>query len=361
MCGICGFYSLKNNSDVDRNIKVLHSMSNKLLHRGPDALGYFNKNNVYLGHTRLSIIDLDKRSNQPFVSEDGDKVLTYNGEIYNFREIKKILLNKGIKFKTDGDTEVLLKSYEYWGEKMLDQIDGMFAFTIVDFRKNILFSARDHFGQKPFFYTLQNDFFVFSSELTSLMSHPSIIKEIKIENIINYLHHDSFIGDQTPLKNVFKLEPSEYLIFNFDTKDLVKKKYWKINYGNKNINDDFSDNFFQLFSNSVKNHFISDVPVALYLSGGLDSTSIATVAKKNLNIGDFKAFNLKFNNSTFDEDDLAGKVAKELDINFETFELENKNINSSVLSLIDSLDEPIADTGYLAVGLISEFIKKKKL
>ena len=202
MCGICGFYSFDKENNVDQKKKFLSSMSKKLEHRGPDAIGYYNKENVYLGHTRLSIIDLDKRSNQPFLSDDNKKILIFNGEIYNFQKIKKILLDKGLNFRTSGDTEVLLKSYEFWGEKMFDYIDGMFAFTIVDFNKGIFFSARDHFGQKPFFYTFQNGSFIFSSELTSLMMHPQVSKEIKIENIISYLHHDSFVGDQTPLKDV---------------------------------------------------------------------------------------------------------------------------------------------------------------
>ena len=212
---------------------------------------------------------------------------------------------------------------------------------------------------KNLFYSLQNGSFIFSSELTSLIKHPLVKKEIQIENIINYLHYDSFVGEQTPIKNVYKLKPSEYLIFNFKTNNLLKKKYWKIKYGKKKIDQSFSKEFFKLFSNSIDQHFTSDVPIALYLSGGLDSTSIATVAKKNLGFNKFKSFNLKFNDTSFDEDDLAYKVAKELDIELETFELSKKKINFKLLDLVDKLDEPISDTGYLAVGLISEFIKNK--
>ena len=210
MCGICGFYEPKKEIDKNQNFDFLKLMNDKLDHRGPDQEGYFNRQNIFLAHKRLSIIDLDKRSNQPFLSEDKRKILVFNGEIYNYLELKKKLSSDGIKFKTTSDTEVLLKSYEKWGFEMLKQIDGMFSFTIVDLEKKIYFCARDHFGQKPFFYYFKDNFFAFSSELTSLIQHPQVLRKLNAKNMLNYLHYDSFVGNQTALKFTFKLEPSEY-------------------------------------------------------------------------------------------------------------------------------------------------------
>ncbi len=358
MCGICGFYDNNSKVDLNSNINSLRLMNNKLSHRGPDAEGYYHKENIFLGHKRLSIIDLDKRSNQPLFSNDKKKILVFNGEIYNFLEIKKELNEKGIDFETMGDTEVLLKSYEQWGFEMLNKIDGMFSFAIIDLNKKIFFCGRDHFGQKPFFYYLKDNLFAFSSELTSLIQHPKISRKVNVHNILNYFQYDSFVGNQTPLNFVYKLEPSEYLIYNYDDRSLIKKKYWEIKYGNKKIKEDFSENFFEIFSNSTKKHLISDVPVALYLSGGLDSTSIATVAKRKLEVNNLKAFNLKFGNKSFDEDHFTNLIAKELNLDLETFQLSENNIKTSTLDLIENLDEPISDPGYLAIGMISQFVKK---
>ena len=358
MCGICGFYEPKKEIDKNQNLDFLKLMNDKLDHRGPDQEGYFNRQNIFLAHKRLSIIDLDKRSNQPFFSEDKRKILVFNGEIYNYLELKKKLSSDGIKFKTTSDTEVLLKSYEKWGFEMLKQIDGMFSFAIVDLEKKIYFCARDHFGQKPFFYYFKDNFFAFSSELTSLIQNPQVLRKLNAKNMLNYLHYDSFVGNQTLLKFTYKLEPSEYLIFNYENNSLIKKKYWEIKYENKLIDKDFSNKFFNIFSKSIKNHFISDVPVAIYLSGGLDSTSIATLAKKELSIDKLKAFNLKFGNKSFDEDKLASSVAKELNLDLETFEFPEKDIAPTILNLIEHLDEPLSDPGYLAVGMISQYVKK---
>ncbi len=357
MCGICGFYDINGKSDLNSNINSLRLMNNKLSHRGPDAEGYYHKENIFLGHKRLSIIDLDKRSNQPFLSSDKKKILVFNGEIYNFLEIKRELNKKDVNFETTGDTEVLIKSYEQWGFEMLKKIDGMFSFAIIDLDKKIFFCGRDHFGQKPFFYYLKDNLFAFSSELTSLIQHPKISRKANVNNILNYFHYDSFVGDQTPLNFVYKLEPSEYLIFNYDKNSLIKKKYWEIKYGNEKIKEDFSENFFEIFSNSIKKHLISDVPVALYLSGGLDSTSIATVAKRQLQVRNLKAFNLKFGNKSFDEDHYTNLVAKELNLDLETFQISEDNIKTSSFNLIESLDEPLSDPGYLAIGMISKFVK----
>ena len=191
MCGITGF-SLKDSS-INRK-KIIQLMNDKLSHRGPDGEGYYNDDFINFGHKRLAIIDLNERSNQPFVDSTKEFVIVFNGEIYNYIEIKKELIEKGIKFKTTSDTEVLIESYVMWGDNFVNKLKGMFAFAIYDKKKKTILCARDHFGQKPFFYYYNNENFIFSSELTSLISNPIIKKNLSVESIIDYFHYDSFVG-----------------------------------------------------------------------------------------------------------------------------------------------------------------------
>ena len=234
----------------------------------------------------------------------------------------------------------------------------MFSFCILDKKKNIFFCARDHFGQKPFHYYYDNENFIFSSELRSLIKHPLIDKKLNIKNTLNYLHYDSYIGSQNPINNCHKLNPSEYLIFNYRKKILKKDYYWKLNYEETNINEnEFKDKFFNLFEQSINTHFRSDVPVGIYLSGGIDSTSIAYVAAKNLKYDNLTAFNLNFGNSTFSEDQEAKETAKKLNIKLVSHEIELDDQIKKVNSLIENFDEPLSDPAYLAKGMISEIAK----
>ena len=359
MCGFCGFYlNIQNN--VNESKKILLDMNNAISHRGPDAEGYeFDENEkIFLAHKRLSIIDLNTRSNQPFINKRHHISLVYNGEIYNYVELKEALKNK-YEFTTSGDTEVIIAAYLNWGIGMLEKIKGMFSFCIVDKKKKIYFCARDHFGQKPFHYYYHNNDFIFSSELRSLIKHPSISKKMNINNTLNYLHYDSFVGSESPIKNCFKLNPSEYLIFDYKNNDLKINKYWNLSYEEKHEDkEQFKKNFLNIFKNSVHDHLRSDVPVGIYLSGGIDSTSIACMAKKILGYENLTAFNLKFGQKSFDEDLLAEDTAKKLNIKLITHEIPINEQKDKCLSLISDLDEPLADPGYLANGMISEVVKK---
>ena len=303
MCGFCGFVS--SNNQKDQNISILKKMNNALSHRGPDDEGYHSEDNIFLAHRRLSILDLSKRSSQPFKSNDKNLILLFNGEIYNYLELKKELKDQNYKFNTTSDTEVLLACYEIWDIKMLNKIKGMFSFSIIDLKKNIIFSARDHFGQKPFYYYSDKQNFIFSSELRSLLKNPEIPKKLDYDNTISYFHYDAFVGDTTPIQQCKKLLPSEYLIYDIKNKTITKNKYWSINL-KRNFNDENKINLKidELLKTSVKQHLRSDVPVAIYLSGGIDSTSLASIAKKELKFDNLTAFNLKFNDPTFDEETL---------------------------------------------------------
>ena len=358
MCGIAGFHSKER--EGGERLNILKFMNQKLSHRGPDGEGYYVDNFVHFSHKRLSIIDLNPRSNQPFTNKNKDYVITFNGEIYNYIELKQILLLDGYKFETTSDTEVLIYAYIKWGVKLLQKIKGMFSFAIYDKKNKKIFCARDHFGQKPFFYYFKDGNFIFSSELTSLISNPIIKKEICVESICNYLHYDSFVNNSTPIKNCYKLLPSEYLIYSIEDNSIVKDNYWKLNIKEeKNNKKDYQEIFIDKLTNSTKLHLRSDVPIALYLSGGIDSSTLACISKKVLKNNNISAFNLKFNNETFNENILAKQTADELGLNLKTYNLEDLDFISQIQNNLNNIDEPLADVGYVAVSLISNFVSKE--
>lgn len=359
MCGFCGFILGQTNISHPESKKTIVEMNNALVHRGPDQEGYeiLENEKIYLGHKRLSIIDLNNRNNQPFIDRENLISLVFNGEIYNYLELKELLKGR-YNFKTTGDTEVLVAAYHVWGIELLQRIKGMFSFCIFDKKKNIFFCARDHFGQKPFHYYYNNKNFIFSSELRSLIKHPLIEKKLNITNTLNYLHYDSFVGSESPIINCHKLNPSEFLIFDCKTKILKKDKYWQLDYQESKIDGNtFENKFINLFEKSIDTHLRSDVPVGIYLSGGIDSTSIAYIASKNLKYNNLTAFNLEFGNTTFDENLEAKKTANKLNINLISHKIELDDQIQKVNSLIENLDEPLADPGYLAIGMIAEVAK----
>ena len=356
---MCGFVGFTSSEDIEKNINILKEMNVKLTHRGPDGEGYYNDGNIFLGHKRLSIIDLNKRSNQPFSDNKGKHIIVYNGEIYNYIELKKELEKEKYIFSTTSDTEVLLKAYIHWGPHFLKKIKGMFSFVIYDLEKKLLFCARDHFGQKPFFYYFKNKQFIFSSELRSILKHPSIEKKICKKSISNYLHYDSFVGDSTPIENCFKLLPSEYLIFDIKRNFIKKDNYWKLDIEKKkNFEKNSEELFLNKLTKSVNVHLRSDVPVALYLSGGLDSSTLAVMANKESN-SNINAFNLKFTESSFNENIEAASTANKLNIKLHTFEIKDIDYISQIQKSVDDLDEPLGDLGYMAIYLISKFVSKE--
>ena len=357
MCGISGFFTKKK---LDNRKKIIELMNQKLSHRGPDGEGYFADENVSLGHKRLAIIDLNQRSNQPFFDTKSNFVIVYNGEVYNYLEIKKILISEGVKFRTSCDTEVVLEAYIHWGENFLKKIKGMFSFAIYDLKNKKIFCARDHFGQKPFFYYYKENNFVFSSELTSLISNPLIVKELCRNSIFKYLHYDSFVGETTPIKNCFKLLPGHSLTFDLNTGNLIKKQYWKLDIKSKKIEKkDSYETFIDKLTTSTKIHLRSDVPLALYLSGGVDSSTIGLISSKILKHENIQAFNLKFKNETFNENIQAKSTANELKLNLKTFNIQDLDYISEITKSIDNIDEPLADAGFLAISLISKFVAQE--
>tara|TARA_B100000767_G_scaffold108865_1_gene104333 strand:- start:5741 stop:7624 length:1884 start_codon:yes stop_codon:yes gene_type:complete len=356
MCGFVGFINNLNTKSLDKS--VILNMNQALYHRGPDDQSYLKTEKLSIGFSRLSIIDLNSRSNQPMTTNNQEFIIIFNGEIYNYLELKKEL-EKFYKFTTLGDTEVLLNSYKLWGISCLDKIKGMFSFCIYDKKKDILFCSRDHFGQKPFYYFYDGKTFAFSSELRSLMKFPIIKNKLNKKAISDYLHYDAFVGDSTIIQNCFKLKPANYLIYDFKKQTLKISRYWKNNYQKKN-SPFIQEEFESTFQNSSKIHLRSDVPIAIYLSGGIDSTSIACMSKKVLAYENLKAFTLKFGEKSYDEDIEAKDTANKLGIPIETVLIKEKEISHKISNLINKLDEPLADVGYISTGLIAEKLQQEK-
>ena len=293
MCGIGGIVNT-NNSKVDPGI--VNNISRSLEHRGPDNSSIkFISDSVSLVHTRLSIIDLNDRSNQPFSSEDKRYTIVFNGEIYNYKEIREELLSQGIVFKTEGDTEVLLEGYIQYGPSILTKLRGQFAFGVYDAEKRSMFLTRDRIGIKPLYFANYQDWFVFGSEMKSIEESKVIPFSPDIESYITYLRHLAVPKDRTGNGNISKVEPGEYVEVS-SSGDITKTKYWDP--FTFDINKDISEKeainkVGELLEESVEYRKVSDVEVGLFLSGGLDSSLIGKLMKENEEAG-LKGFNIDY-------------------------------------------------------------------
>jgi len=282
MCGICGIVNFKNDFET---YLLVRQMMKSIKHRGPDGEGCFVENNVALGHVRLSIIDLSEKANQPMLSYDNNLIIIYNGEIYNYQEIKKKLTNK-YKFITNSDTEVILYAYMEWGEECLHKFNGMFAFVIYDKSKQNLFVARDRYGIKPFYYFHNSNYFIFGSEIKAILQtgicNPMVNEEMLYDFIaFKFTDHSK----ETCFKDVFNLLPGHKLNLNVKTGKIAVAKWYflpDIEIKQKHDLQHYACLLNEAINNSVSLHLVSDVPVGLALSGGLDSSSIAVMMKKQI-------------------------------------------------------------------------------
>lgn len=270
MCGINGFNF--------RDEGLIDSMVRSTAHRGPDDSGIYLDDNVSLGHNRLSIIDLSKRGHQPMISADGRKVIVYNGELYNYREIKKDLEDRGRKFRSDSDTEVVLQAHEEYGQACLDEFNGIFAFAVWDKEKKELFLARDQFGVKPLFYYWDGKKFIFSSEIKGILEH-NVKREINLVALNTYFRLLYIPGPETIWENIYKLQPAHYLVIKRN--EIEIKKYWEISdFSNIADKESIKKEMRRLLKNSVKRQLVADVPVGVFLSGGMDSTIVLGLMSK---------------------------------------------------------------------------------
>lgn len=356
MCGIAGVLHFDQNRSVDA--EKLKEMCNIIRHRGPDGEGYYVKGCVGLGHRRLSIIDLDT-GGQPMMSKSGDLVIVFNGEIYNYIELREELIYKGHVFSTDSDTEVILSAYKEWGPDCQKRLNGMWAFAIWNERNHELFLSRDRIGEKPLHYCVYNNSIVFGSEMKSLFKY-GIPRDKRLELVELYLTFTNIPEPNTFYKDVYKLLPGHYLLVK---NGLVKEiKYWDLpEIDESNMISDKKmvyQKFEELFYDSVKIRMRSDVPFGAFLSGGLDSSSIVAVMSE---IADYKVktFTIGFDDSDFDESKLAEEVAIKFRTNHLRGTVYSEDFDTILSKAAFHYDEPFGDSSAIPTGYVSKFAAEK--
>lgn len=356
MCGITGIFHFDKNHAVDNNrLKV---MTDIIRHRGPDGEGFFIKNNIGLGHRRLSIIDLST-GDQPMFNEDKSIALVLNGEIYNYIELREELIKLGHSFRTTSDTEVVIRAYQEWGIECQNKFNGMWALALWDEKHQQLFLSRDRIGEKPLNYAVFDNTLVFSSEIKSLFTY-GIPKEIRPELIEIYLVLTNIPGPDTFYKNIFKLKPGHFIIANSD--GFQEHKYWDLpEIDEKNMLKNKSaiyEEFAYLFEDSVKIRMRADVPFGAFLSGGLDSSSIVALMSQN-STHPIETFTIGFPQKDFDESHLAQLVADKFKTNHHLGTVHPDSLEDAIKRAVFHFDEPFGDSSAIPTYQVSEFAKVK--
>jgi asparagine synthase (glutamine-hydrolysing) len=354
MCGINGILHLQSQKKVDE--RTLTKMRDSLEHRGPDDKGLFIENNIGLGHRRLSILDISTAGHQPFLSDDGRYVMVYNGEIYNFKDFYPELKTNGFDIRTSSDTEVLLKLYELYGTKMLNRLDGMFAFVIWDKKERKLTAIRDRMGVKPLYYTFYNETFYFASEQKALFTAGVPLKMAK-DGMEEYIFNRFVAGENTLYENIKKILPGHILTIHESGK-VTTEKWWdlKAEIQNQPKIKNPVEWFRETFDNSVKLRMVSDVPVGVLLSGGLDSSSILASLNQQ-NFRDIQTFNIGFKEKEHNESDLAKMMSDKFGYGFHTMQLEDNALFEKLISSTYFQDEPIMHLSEPHILAISQMVK----
>ena len=342
MCGFVGYINKEKNKE--ENIK---KMSDLIAHRGPDSEGYYTDDNIALGFRRLSIIDLNNGT-QPIYNEDKTKVIVFNGEIYNYKELREELIEKGYKFKTKTDTEVILHGYEEYKEKVLDKLRGMFAFVIYDTKAKEVFAARDFYGIKPFYYAMMNDTFFFGSEIKSFLIHPDFKKELNRNMLEYYLTFQYSVGKETFFKDVFKLMPGHYL--KYKKGKLTIKKYYELKFeeDNEKTYEEWKEGVNERLKDSIRAHKISDVEVGSFLSSGVDSSYIAANSDVD------KTFTVGFDDKKYSEIRYAEELSKKIKtININKV-ISKEEYFKNLSNIMYYMDEPLADPSAVALYFVTK-------
>ena len=355
MCGIVG--QLNKNKKIDPNNFI--SMRDSLIHRGPDDAGDFFDlgNKLALGHRRLSIIDLSRRGRQPMSNENNTIWIILNGEIYNYKEIKKLLVKH--TFKSNTDTEVILHAYEEWGlEGTLKKLRGMFALCIYDQNIGKLFCIRDRIGIKPLVYYLDDNIFIFASEMKAIKKSNRVKLEINPEAIYDFFIYRYVANPKTIYKNTWKLEPGHYLEIDIENFSVKKKKYWTIEL-NRNLKMDEKmplKKIESLIENSVRYRMIADTDVSTFLSGGIDSSLITTIAKRYND--KLKAFSIDLQPSEYSEVDYARSLSQHIQVKFQANKVGKNEFNENFNKVIEAYDEPLGDSSIFPTYLLCMYTSK---
>lgn len=373
MCGINGIIKLNGEKIQEAEIEKMNA---KISHRGPDDQGVFIDNNVGLGHVRLSILDLSAKGHQPMIyepacadlpagkagasagrRENRRVVVTYNGELYNFKEMRKELGRSGYRFNSNTDTEVLAAAYLDRGVYCLKDFNGMFSFVIYDPQKEILFGARDRFGQKPFKYYIDNNKLIFSSELKAILEH-DVKRRIDLEAIDEYFTLQYVPAPKTGFKHIYKLPQAHYFILNLKTNSFSIHRYFDIHYSPKpRVSEkEWMPIIEEKLEEVVKRRMISDVPLGAFLSGGVDSSAIVSFASRHTK--KLKTFSISFDEEEFDESGYAREVATLYNTDHTEFKVKSQDLLEYIEDLVHQFEEPYADSSQLPTFILSRLTRE---
>src|SRR5581483_6219335 len=359
MCGICGFVG-------EGDIGQLQAMMDRLRHRGPDAGGRYadSRSRVYLGHRRLSILDIEGGA-QPMWNEDGQVGVVFNGEIYNHAELRRELQAAGHTFASDhSDTEVLVHGYEEWGADLPRRLNGMFAFAILDRRAGTLFLARDRFGEKPLYYTATSDFFAFASELRSLGAHARVPTDFDRLAVKKFLAYGYVPAPGALWRGTKKLMPGACLTYSLRGGTLKVNNYWTFHIEPSPElacapEQELAEELRRLLAQAVKRRLISDVPLGVFLSGGIDSSAMLAFAAECVPVSALKTFSIGFSEASFDESAYARAVAREIGSEHHERILHMVDARELLTSVLGQLDEPLGDPSILPSYLLSKFARQQ--
>lgn len=342
MCGICGFTG----QVVDRD-DIIRNMTEVITHRGPDSDGFFTDDYISMGFRRLSIIDLDA-GHQPIYNEDKSLVLTFNGEIYNYKELRKVLIQKGHKFYTDTDSEVLVHGFEEWQEDLLPKLRGMFGFAIYNTKDKSVFIARDMFGIKPMHYTQIGEDFVYASEIKSILEHPKFVKKFNTRALDTYLSFQYAVPPETFFEGVYCLMPGHYLWYRDGEVETTRYFEPRFNPNEEMSEEEAVNEIEKVFENSVNAHKIADVEVGCFLSSGVDSSYVSTY------FADQKTFTVGFDfGEKYNEISWAENLSKKIGVEHHTHLISSEEFWDAVPTVQYHMDQPLADPSCIALYFVS--------
>lgn len=362
MCGIVGIISRKPFQNDVISEEIVHRMTEVIVHRGPDSNGIWLSKNKQcaLGFRRLAIIDLTPSANQPMISPEGDVVIIFNGEIYNYLEIRKDLINKGYKFRSRSDTEVILQGYKEWGDKIIDKLSGMFSFAIWDDKKQRLLSARDRLGKKPFYYYVGPDVFIFASEIKAILAHPKVEKKINLSQIPFYLNFGTSSQNETLFDGVYKLPAGHSLSYSIEG-ELEVSRFWnpfsQVGNFDSITMEEASSELLRLLRQAVADRMMSDVPFGVFLSGGIDS-SLNVALMSELMDRPVDTFTVGFKElEQYNELEYANKIAKLFGTNHRTILIDDNDSFAVLEKLVWFEDEPNADPVCIPLYFLSKLTR----
>jgi asparagine synthase (glutamine-hydrolysing) len=355
MCGIVGKYNFNTWEPVKE--ELIESMCDRIVYRGPDDAGVYTDGAIGLGHRRLSILDLSELGHQPMASRDKSIWISFNGEIYNFLQLRKELIAKGYSFTSNCDTEVIISLYQEYGENCLDHLRGMFAFAIWDKNKKKLFLARDRIGKKPLFYYYDGKTLIFASEIKCILVDPIVAKDLNFEAMYDYFKYLYVPDPKTIYKNIRKLEPGHYLMCT--PEGIEKKQYWDVSFGTvfSGSKDAIAGDLLQILDESVRLRMISDVPLGAFLSGGIDSSGVVALMAKQQQ-GPVTTCSIGFDSEKYDEIVFARMIAHKFNTSHHEFTVK-EHAEGILGDLAYYFDEPFADASAVPTFFVSKLARQQ--